>query len=105
MAKPFVQYAKEISQGLNYGATWTPGTPLKLGHMGTFVNGVFRPQGNIQALGISFEVEVDPTATKYTYASQGGVSLSFKAQGQSSQLFQSLAEAEAGARISFTREN
>lgn len=106
MAKPYARYAKEIRDRLHYGATWTPGTPLKLGQVGTFENGVFVPKSNLGALGIKrFELEADSKATSYTYSSSSGVSLNFKAKGASSQTFKSLAEAEAGVAISFTREN
>jgi hypothetical protein len=106
ITKPyFTRYAEEITENLGYGATWTPGTPLRLGTVGTFRNGVLLPLSHLDSLGIEFETESDPSPTTYTHMSEGDVSLSFKASGETDDAFQALAKAEAGAAVSFARGN
>ena len=105
LAKPYTHYAKEITHGLRYGATWTPGTPLRLGQIGTFEDGIFLPLGHLNTMGIRFGLELDTSPTTYTYMSAAGVSLRFKAKGETSSLYKSLSEAKAGVAITFDREN
>lgn len=101
----FTKYAKEIRNNLHYGATWTPGTPLRLGTIGTFRNGVFLPISHLDSLGIDYETEEDPNPTTYTHMSDGSVSLRVKASGETDDAFDALAKAEAGVSVSFTRGN
>ncbi len=105
MAKPYTHYANEIRAGLHYGATWTPGTPLRLGQIGTFQNGIFVPLGHLSSMGIEVALDLDTSPTTYNYASAAGVSLRFKARGESSSQYRSLGEAEAGVAITFSKEN
>lgn len=105
MSQPYIEYAKQISSGLRYGATWTPGTPLRLGQVGTFESGIFVPRGHIESFDIPFTTETDSTPTSYTYISDAGVLLRFKTKDQSGQSYQSLIEGQAGVAISFSKKH
>lgn len=105
MAHSYATYSKEINRGLFYGATWTPGTQLKLGTIGTFRKGIFVPQSRLSSFDIVFEEEWDNSKTSYTYASSSGVSLEFKGKGQVGKDFKSLTDAVAGVAVRFTRSN
>ncbi|HEY3421142.1 MAG TPA: hypothetical protein VGK23_11380 [Methanomassiliicoccales archaeon] len=104
MTKTSELYAKEIYKNLKYRPTWLPGTPLALGTVGHFVNDQFIAVTDLTNLGIPFEETIDPDKDDIDFTSKKGVSITFKAAGETNDQFKAVAKAEAGALVEFSKE-
>ena len=97
-------YAEDVYEGLGYRPTWLPGTPVALGNVGVLEDGIFRPVTDLAHLGIPFEMKVDTDRDAIDFSSKKGVSISFKAGGETNKKFRAITTAEAGVLIEFSRE-
>lgn len=96
-------YTKEIYGNLRYRSTWLPGTPIRLGSVGPIEDGIFRPVTDLNRLGIQFEEAIDTDQDTIDFTSSNGVTIAFKAGGESNAQFKSLAKIEAGALVEFSK--
>jgi hypothetical protein len=83
--------------------TWLPGAPIDLGSVGLIEDGVFRPITTLKNLGIPFDKIIDKDKDSIDYSSSSGVSITFKAAGETNSKFKALTDASAGALIEFSR--
>jgi hypothetical protein len=97
-------YAKQIHDGLTWGATWTPQTRVEVGDVGSFIDGVFVKATDLSLLEIPFATENAAYNTDLNFTSERGVSIDTKIGGTTSPAFQAVAEADAGIAISFKRD-
>ena len=97
-------YAKDVYGNLKYRPTWLPGTPVQLGTVGVIEDGIFRAVTDLNRLGIPSEVIVDSDRDAIDFTSEKGVSIAFKAAGETNARFRAIAKADAGALIEFSRE-
>ena len=100
-------YLRALNDKYGYRATWSPGTPLKIGDVGVINrDGVFNPVGTLESMGIT-GVQVRPGSTleSINFNSSSGVSIALKASGQAAPAGSHLTEAEAGFSISFSKES
>jgi hypothetical protein len=97
-------YAKDVYENLKYRPTWLPGSPVELGAVGVIEEGIFRPITDLKALDIPFAEKVDSDRDAIDCASKNGVSISFKAAGETNGKFEAIAKADAGVLIEFSRE-
>jgi hypothetical protein len=98
-------YFKELSRALGYLAAWMPNSTLELGDI--IDRHTFERQGNIsnrQGHRVVFSSRPASTRASFEYSSAGGASIVTKAAGR---VFpgSSLAKAEAGLVVKFSREN
>jgi hypothetical protein len=91
--------------GAGYWVTWPPITRLRLGEIGTASGVAFVPITTLAECGIASAPSAADTRDHLTYRSEGSVDVTFKVSGQTSQLFQSLAEAQAGALVRFAKND
>lgn len=98
-------YTKELKRQFDYFATWLPSTPLALGDIGILKQNAFTKIANLSDYGIAFEIEKDPTPSNLEYSSKGAVSITLKASGSAAPEGSSLAKADAGVSIEFSKEN
>jgi hypothetical protein len=105
MASPHKQYTKELYNQFTYLAMWLPSVPIKLGDVGIFNKGRFERITRLRNLGLSFEIRQDKTPSQVSYATEGAVSLSFKAEGEAPPPVSQLTAAQAGFLIEMTRAN
>lgn len=96
-------YSKEIYNNLKYRTTWLPGSPINLGAVGLIEDGIFRPITTLDNLGMSFDEVIDTDKDTFDYTSSSGVSITFKAAGETNDKFSSISDASAGAMIEFSR--
>lgn len=96
-------YAKQVRDGLKWGATWPPQTRVAVGDVGEFVDGIFVKATDLELLKIAFETEDGAYETDMHFSSERGVEVSTKLSGATSKAFSALAEADAGFAISFKR--
>lgn len=97
------QYLDELYQHFRYLATWSPGTPLALGTVGEFQDGIFVPTSDLASFGIRFETIKDNTPIDYNHASEGSVEVTVKAKGETNAAFKSLSALDAGVAVQFKR--
>ena len=103
MAKIHKLYSKEIYKNLKYRTTWLPGSPINLGAVGLIEDGIFRPITTLDNLGMSFDEVIDTDKDTFNYTSSSGVSITFKAAGETNDKFSYVSDASAGAMIEFSR--
>lgn len=98
-------YLKNIHSALKYRATWSPGSSMKLGDVGTFQGGVFVQESSLENLGITGVQTISGEEfNQFNYTSESGVSINTKAKG-SAQLPGSQLELEdAGFSIDLSNE-
>ncbi|MCB1638310.1 MAG: hypothetical protein KDI15_05640, partial [Thiothrix sp.] len=97
------RYTREIYDNLRYRPTWLPGTPIQLGSVGIIESGIFRPVTSLERLNVAFEAVTDASRDAISYNSKTGVSITFKAAGDSNPGFEAITKASAGALIEFSR--
>jgi hypothetical protein len=97
-------YANDVYENLKYRPTWLPGSPVELGTVGLIEEGIFRPITDLKKLDITFETIVGSGQNTIDFASKNGVSISFKAAGETSGKFEAISKADAGVLIEFSRE-
>jgi hypothetical protein len=102
MASIHSTYISAVYGNLRYRPTWLPGTPTRLGDVGTLDDGIFRPVTSLANLGIAFSVTTDEVPDKsLDLTSATGSSVDFKLEGTTSERFKALAAGEAGAAVAF----
>ena len=102
------QYADEMKNkfGGGYHATWAPGVPLAVGDIGEFDNeGIFQKKANLKKLQIPFEIYDDGTISQLDYVSKGSASVITKLSGQTAPEGSTLATADAGIIVNFSKES
>src|SRR5262245_11165169 len=98
------KYLSDINGQTKLRATWPPGAPLTLGTVGELdEDGVFTPRGHISSFGITINIETSPS-NPLLYQSQSGVQSTTKLKGQTSELFEYVGKAQAGARFQFENQ-
>jgi len=98
------QYTRELNKQFKYIPTWLPGTPLKLGDIGTFKRNQFIRRSDLESKGIEFETIIDESPTDYEHTSEGGVEIIAKASGDVVPQASALADIDAGFHLKFTKE-
>jgi len=103
----YKKYNRALHQKFGYRATWSPGTPLKIGDVGEIDNdGVFRPVGTLDGMGITgADVRAGSQLENMEFTSNKGVSIATKAKGQAPAVGTHLTEAEAGFSINFSSDS
>ncbi|HXM57398.1 MAG TPA: hypothetical protein VOB72_18515 [Candidatus Dormibacteraeota bacterium] len=91
--------------GPDYWVTWPPGLQLALGDVGIVRHGRLTPTSRLAERDIEVDIDVAGGLRELAYDSEGAVSVTFKAAGESPDGFQALARADAGACVRFAREN
>nr|HPQ97404.1 hypothetical protein [Thiolinea sp.] len=98
------RYTREIYDNLRYRPTWLPGTPIRLGSVGVIENGIFRPVTALAQLNMAFDAVTDSSRDTISYNSKSGVSITFKAAGDSNPRFEAVTQGSAGALVEFSRD-
>jgi len=83
MAAIYKRYIRDLRRKFGYQATWTPGTPLKLGDIGVFRNHVFETIDNISNEDFDFDMMVreDDSAEELEFTSSNSVNITAKVKG------------------------
>ncbi|QAA80333.1 hypothetical protein EI546_00645 [Aequorivita sp. H23M31] len=98
-------YTRELKQQFGYLATWLPGTPLKLGDIGTLNRNTFTKIANLSDLDIQFDIEADTTKSNIEHSTHGAVSITNKASGTIAPPGSVLGDTDAGITVEFSKEN
>lgn len=77
---------------------------LKIGDVGKLNGRVFERETDLKSLGIEFKVSKDTSKMDLDYKSEGSVNITPKLAGEAPLLGSSLAAADAGITVSFTKE-
>jgi hypothetical protein len=102
----YSDYTKNIYSELGYRGTWLPGTSVTLGDVGIIRKGVLQPETSLKQLQIDFQVHGDAVPDgSFDYQSKKAVNILFKAAGDLNRQFKALAQADAGALVTFFQEN
>ena len=96
-------YTTEILEQLNYNATWLPTVQLAPGDVCDLRGNQIQLVSHLTAFGIPSELEDQAVETDIEYASEGAVSISFKASGDLPPVGSVLDVGDAGVSISFSR--
>lgn len=112
MVNPAEMYVNGIKRKLmDYFAAWLPNDILELGDVGLLTGGgwfrwgtLFRRETSLKDLGISFVERPGTASNPINLASESGVSISFKAAGESSPLAPNIPQAQAGVSVEFGAE-
>ena len=99
------QYTKEIREQLKYSATWFPNVHISPGDVGIFQNNQYYNRGNLNDLGIPFEISPMGVQAEFDYSSRDSVSVQVKLAGSCTASWFKHHSAEAGVTIKFSREN
>lgn len=98
-------YSQGIKRKLkNYWAAWLPSAQFGIGDIGTLNGHLFEKVGSLRELRFKYYLEPDSDPSPLDLTSESGVSLSFKAAGETSSQFAHLGAGEAGLRIEFGSE-
>ncbi|MEZ4888797.1 MAG: hypothetical protein R3E32_28985 [Chitinophagales bacterium] len=105
MAAIYKRYIRDLHKKFGYQATWTPGTPLKLGDIGIFRNSVFETIDNISNAHFDFEMMVreDDNTEELEFVSSSSVNITTKIQGEVAPVGSPLTLNDAGFMIRFGR--
>ena len=102
MAELVELYAKGIKRKLeNYWAAWLPGTHFAIGDIGTLNGYLFEKIGTLDELKLKYYAVTDTDPSSLDISSESGVSVSFKAAGETNTSFAHIGAAEAGLKIQF----
>ncbi len=106
MAAIYKTYIRDLNKKFGYQATWTPGTPLKLGDIGVFRNHVFETIDNISNDHFDFEMMVrkDESAEELEFVSSSSINISTKVKGSVAPVGSPLSVDDAGFMVSFGRK-
>jgi len=97
-------YTETINKNFPYQfANWEPGKPVRLGDYGYLKNNVFIYMGNIEDIGISFEIRKDKGLDNRKFKSSG-INIKKINIGASANI-NSVVNVKAKLEISFTKEN
>lgn len=98
-------YLRSINKALQYRATWSPGSPMKLGDVGTLEKGVFVQESSLENLGINImQTASGESFNQFNYTSDTGVSINTKAKGSAELPGSQLSVDEAGFSIDLSGE-
>jgi hypothetical protein len=97
------QYTRELLENLQYFGTWLPLVPLEVGAVGIIRSHTFGPQTTLQELGVSFQRAPGRPSGTLKHVSADGVEVDFKLAGEPPLTASRLAQADAGATVSFAR--
>lgn len=100
---PYRQYTRSLLLKTGYRATWWPGELIELGAVGLLSDGLFDQRARLSDFGVSIVEMPNSGSTDVEYQSSAGVKTSFKAAGESSEVFQAVGAASAGVRLDFSR--
>ncbi len=104
MAPPAEVYAAGIKKRLrNYYATWLPTDEIQLGDIGELDGPYFSRISTLSDLGVSFNVRQAEHSSPISLVSGFDTSVSFKAAGVLDPKMSSIAQADAGVKVSFSR--
>jgi len=96
-------YLKSIHSALKYRATWSPGSAMKLGDVGTLDDGVFIQETSLANLGVTgVQTAAGEPFDQFSYTSKSGVSINTKAKGSAQLPGSQLEVEEAGFSIDLT---
>ena len=100
-------YEKAINKELKAHAAWYPiSNTLKVGDYGVFEGGVFRSMGNLKDDYPEIELKIeDGPPAKIEFTSSGTNTTKFDADGNVTDSFASLGDAEAKLHFKFEKEN
>lgn len=99
------RYTTEIHENFGYLATWLPGTRLKPGDIGVVRDRTFFRFTDISRMGIDIPVLSSPAKSDLRYATENGVSITFKASGTAQIPNSILGPNEAGIVVEFKKKN
>lgn len=88
----------------NYYAAWLPTERFELGDVGILKRDLFTKVTNLKALRISFKTRSKPDPSPIDFVSDAGVSIAFKAAGETRPDLPSIPAADAGIGIEFGQE-
>ena len=97
-------YTDELASNFGYYATWMPGTPMKLGIIGTLEKNVFTPLSSLEHFKIQFGIMRDRNKNEFKYSSAGAVTITQKLSGEAAKGTK-LGKADAGIIIEFNKSN
>lgn len=102
-------YARKLHEDLvYYYAQWLPTQRIELGTVGILEGHLFRPQGTLQDLGISFDPATetldDLESSPLELVSSKGVTITTKLAGETNQSLPSIPQASAGIGVEFSSE-
>lgn len=102
MSQIYDLYSRGIKKKLeNYWAAWLPTTQYELGDIGRFNGALFEKVGSLAEVGIPFKVAQDRSPSPIDLVSESGVSVNFKAAGETNTAFASVPQGSAGVKIEF----
>ena len=104
MKSPVDQYTSELADRFHYVATWSPGTPIRLGDIGTLTGHEFVPKSTLRSVEIGFQILKDTTPENWDYESEGSITWHVKAAGELSADVPSVPKAKVGIGIRFGRQ-
>ena len=96
---------KEVKAITGYIPTYQSVTRVSVGDIVRIHDGVVEFANSLNGLGGRFEAEEDPARGSQTWSSRGGVSALLKAEGDVAIPGSTLADADVGATIKFSRKN
>ncbi len=97
-------YTDELAANFGYYAIWMPGTPIKLGVIGTLDKNIFSPVSTLENFNISYGIIRDRSKNDFKYASAGAVTVRQKTSGEAAEGTK-LGKADAGVIIEFNKSN
>lgn len=98
------EYLKELNKKFFYRANWEPTKPIRIGDIGKIEKGVFSVYSNLEKQGIPMEVRIAENQGNLEYNSSGGVKISKKLSGETSQAVSHLSEGDAGIVVEFNKD-
>lgn len=106
MAAIYRKYIRDLRKKFGYQATWTPGTPLKIGDIGFFKNNVFETIDNISNPNFDFEMLIreDDTDEKLDFVSSNSINITSNLSGGIVPTDSPLTIDDAGFDISFGKK-
>ncbi len=106
MAAIYRKYIRDLRKKFGYQATWTPGTPLKLGDIGIFRNHVFETVDNISNKNFDFEMLVreDDTDETLDFVSSNSINITSNISGNVLPTDSSVSLNDTGFDISFGKK-
>lgn len=97
-------YTTAVLRATGYRATWLPNETLEVGSVGYIEGGVFQERQHLRDFAVEFDVKGQQAKARFVYQSSKGVTVTFKARGEASDLFERVGKASAGALVEFTRQ-
>lgn len=102
---PITFYLKSVHEKSHgYRPTWLPNMPIELGDYGVIEDNVFRKDGNISDLGISFKEGTSENESSMDLSSEKGVAITSKIAGKIEPKAVNMGKADAGFIVEFNNE-